>query len=374
MRILHTADWHLGKTLKGQSLLDDQKFILDEIFDIIDDEKPDALLIAGDIYDRAIPPADAVDLFDETLNKLAEKNLPTLIIAGNHDSEPRLNFGSNLFAKQKIFIAAKIADEPAQIVLEDEFGEVYFSLIPYFEPGKILDKFFDDDSERLTANDANKFYVELARQKIPAGKRSVALAHVFLTGGVESESERKFVGGAENVDAQIFSGYNYVALGHLHRPQKISAENIRYAGSPLKYSFDEHNHKKSVTLVDIDANGKIAIEKIPLKPLHDVRIVEGNIYQLMQMPHSEDYICARLTERAFNVQDKLANCPNLLKVEFLLPQEFSVGESANLGAGGSTLDYFADFYLEQTKEPLSDDYREAMRILLTKLARDDREA
>ena len=374
MRILHTADWHLGKTLKGQSLLDDQKFILDEIFKIIDETKPDALLIAGDIYDRAIPPADAVDLFDETLNRLAEKNLPTLIIAGNHDNATRLNFGSNLFAKQKIFIAAKIADEPAQIVLKDDFGEVYFSLVPYFEAGEILDKFFDDDAERLTSNNANKFYVDLARQKIPAGKRSVALAHVFLTGGVESESERKFVGGAENVDAQIFSGYNYVALGHLHRPQKISAENIRYAGSPLKYSFDEYNHKKSVTLVDIDANGKVAIEKIPLKPLHDVRIVEGNIYQLMQMPRSDDYICARLTERAFNVQDKLANFPQLLKVEFLLPQEFSTGESSNPNAGGSTLDYFADFYLEQTKEPLSDDYREAMRILLTNLARDEREA
>lgn len=374
MRFLHTADWHLGKTLKGQSLLDDQQFILNEIFKIIDETNPDALLIAGDIYDRAVPPADAVDLFDETLNKLAEKNLPTLIIAGNHDSATRLNFGSNLFAKQKIFIAAKIADEPAQIVLEDKFGEVYFSLIPYFEPGEFRDKFFDDDSERLTSNDANKFYVDLARQKIPAGKRSVALAHVFLTGGVESESERKFVGGAENVDAQIFAGYNYVALGHLHSQQKISAENIRYAGSPLKYSFDEHNHKKSVTLVELDAAGNVTTKPIPLKPLHDVRIVEGNIYQLMQMPRSDDYICARLTERAFNVQDKLANFPQLLKVEFLLPQEFSTGESSNPNAGGSTLDYFADFYLEQTKEPLSDDYREAMRILLTNLARDEREA
>jgi len=376
MRILHTADWHLGKTLKGQSLLDDQRFILDEIFDIIDENKPDALLIAGDIYDRAIPPADAVDLFDETLNKLAEKNLPTLIIAGNHDSATRLNFGSNLFAKQKIFIAAKIADESAQVVLEDKFGEIYFSLVPYFEAGEIRDKFFDDDSERLTSNDANKFYVDLARQKIPVGKRSVALAHVFLTGGVESESERKFVGGAENVDAQIFSDYNYVALGHLHRPQKISAENIRYAGSPLKYSFDEYNHKKSVTLVELDAAGNVTTKPIPLKPLHDVRIVEGNIYQLMQMPRSDDYICARLTSRegALNVQDKLANFPQLLKVEFLLPQEFSTGESSNPNAGGSTLDYFADFYLEQTKEPLSDDYREAMRVLLATLARDDREA
>ena len=261
-------------------------------------------------------------------------------------------------------------------MLEDAFGEVYFSLIPYFEPSYIRKNFFVEDSERLTFNDANRFYISLARQKIPAGKRSVAMAHVFLTGGVESESERKFVGGAENVDAQIFSDYDYVALGHLHRPQEISAENIRYAGSPLKYSFDECAHKKSVTLVDIDAKGSVTLEKIPLKPRRDVRIVEGNIYELMQMPHSEDYICTKLTERAFNVQDKLAwNFPNLLKVEFFLRQEVTAGDAAvNPNAGGSPLDYFADFFLEQTKEPLRDDYREAMRDLLDNLARDAREA
>lgn len=376
MRLLHTADWHLGKTLKGQPLIDDQIFILDQIFDIIDETKPDALLIAGDVYDRAVPPVEAVNLFDETLVKLAERNLPTLIIAGNHDSASRLNFGSSLFARQKIFIAAKIADEPAQVVLEDAFGEVYFSLIPYFEPAYLRKNFSVDDSERLTFNAANRFYIDLARQKIPAGKRSVAMAHVFLTGGVESESERKFVGGAENVDAQIFSGYDYVALGHLHRPQKISAENVRYAGSPLKYSFDEHDHKKSVTLVDLDAAGNVTLEKIPLKPLHDVRIVEGNIYELMQMPRSDDYICAQLTERAFNVQDKLAwTFPNLLKVEPILTQGIAAGDATiNPNAGGSPLDYFADFFLEQTKEPLREDYREAMRDLLDILARDEREA
>ena len=373
MRLLHSADWHLGKTLKGQSLLDDQRYILAEIFDVIDELKPDALLIAGDIYDRAVPPAEAVDLFDETLNKLAARKLPTLIIAGNHDSATRLNFGSKIFEREKIFIASKVGGAPVPVVLADEFGEVYFSLIPYFEAGKIHDEYFGAEDERLTCNAANKFYVDLARQQIPAGKRSVALAHVFLTGGVESDSERKFVGGAENVDAQIFSGYDYVALGHLHRSQKISAENIRYAGSPLKYSFDEYNHKKSVTLIDLDANGKVAIEKISLKPRRDVRIVKGTLAELKTFARTEDYICAQLTERAINVQDKLANIfPQLLKVEFLLPQEFSPDEVANR-EGGSTLDYFAEFFQAQTGEPLSDDYREAMRTLLTNLARDERE-
>lgn len=374
MKLLHTADWHLGKTLKGTPLIDDQRHILNQILEIATDV--DAVIIAGDVYDRAVPPVEAVNLFDETLNRLAEKNLPTLIIAGNHDSASRLNFGSKLFARQNIFIAAKVVKEPAQVVLEDAFGEVYFSLIPYFEPADIRDAFKDENFERLTFNDANKFYVDLARQKIPVGKRSVAVAHVFLTGGVESESERKFVGGAENVDAKIFSGYNYVALGHLHRSQKISAENIRYAGSPLKYSFDEASHKKSVTLVDIDAAGNVTTEKIPLKPLHDVRVVKGTVDDLKRRDKTDDYICAQLTERAINVQDKLAHIfPHMLKVEFLLPQGAWTDDAAtNFNASTSPLEYFADFFSAQTGEPLSDDYRAAMRDLLINLARDEREA
>lgn len=375
MRILHTADWHLGKSLKGQPLLDDQKFIIDQIFSVIADVKPDAILICGDIYDRGIPPAAAVNLFDETLIKFAETKIPTLIISGNHDNAIRLNFGSKLFERQNIFIASKISSEPAQIVLEDEFGEVYFSPIPFFEPCEIRDKFFGEESPYLTYDAANKFYVELARKKIPHGKRSVALAHVFLTGGVESESERKFVGGTENVGAETFAAYDYVALGHLHRSQKISAENIRYAGSPLKYSFDEANHKKSVTIVELNGDGFVKAEKIPLKPRRDVRIVTGNIFELMKEPYSEDYICAVLTERAINVPDKLSrNFPNLLNVEFRLQEKNSTGDGENIiREGGSTLDYFAEFYFEQTQEKLSDEYRAAMKNCLEELLRDERE-
>ncbi|MBQ3727832.1 MAG: exonuclease SbcCD subunit D [Selenomonadaceae bacterium] len=360
MKILHTADWHLGKTLKGQNLLDDQKFILDEIFDIIRDEKPDAILIAGDVYDRGVPPAEAVELFDETLTKLSEKKIPTLIIAGNHDSPKRLDFGSKIFERQKIFIAAKISDEPKNVVLEDDFGEIYFSMIPFFEPGEIKAKFFDEDSERPTYNEANRFYVDLARKKIPAGKRSVAMAHVFLTGGEESDSERKIVGTLANVDAKIFSAYNYVALGHLHRPQKF------YSGSPLKYSFDEAAQKKSVTLVDIDGAGEVQTKKIPLTPRRDVRVVSGTFDELIKFSRTDDYICAKLTERVINAQDKLAwTFPNLLSVEVAFQKNSADENSAGqFGAGISTLDYFADFFKAQTGENLSDDYREAVSILL----------
>ena len=368
MKLLHTADWHLGKTLKGASLLDDQEFVLKQIWDIA--KAVDAVIIAGDVYDRAVPPVDAVNLFDETLNRFAERNLPTLIIAGNHDSATRLNFGSKLFERQKIHISAKIAKEPAQVVLEDDFGEIYFSLIPYFVPAEIRANF-------PCEGDTNKFYVNLARQKIPSGKRCVAVAHAFLTGGVESESERKFVGGAANVNAETFAGYDYVALGHLHRPQKISAKNIRYAGSPLKYSFDEANHKKSVTIVDFDAQGFVDTEKIPLKPRRDVRIVEGTLWEILKTePRTEDYICARLLERELNAFDKLSGrFPNLLNVEFCLRQNFSDDNSTEetSHAGGTTLDYFAEFYSKQTGETLSAEYRMAMKDCLEQLARDERE-
>lgn len=373
MRLLHTADWHLGKTLKGQPLIDDQRYILGQILDIAKDV--DAVLIAGDVYDRGVPPIEAVELFDETLTKLAELKIPVLIIAGNHDSATRLNFGSKLFERQQIYIASKV-EEPAQVVLKDKFGEVYFSLIPFFEPGEIRTKFFEEDSEYLTYNAANRLYVDLARSKIPASKRSVAMAHIFLTGGVETESERKFVGGTANVDAKIFDGYNYVALGHLHRPQRITADNIRYAGSPLKYSFDEANHKKSVTLVELDGTGTATVEKIPLTPRRDVRIETGTLEDLLRNDRTEDYICARLTERVINVADKLEFIfPHLLSVEFTLPQDFSAGDEATaLNAGGSMLDYFADFFKAQTGETLNEDYREAMNDFLAKLAQAEREA
>ena len=354
MRLLHTADWHLGKTLKGAPLIDDQKFIIDQIFDIIRDEKIDALLIAGDVYDRDVPPIDAVDLLNDTLNRLAEKNLPTLIIAGNHDSATRLNFGSKLFESRDIHIAAK-SDKPAQIPLTDKFGEIFFTLLPFAE------------TEELAAT--------IEQLNIPRG-RNVAVAHAFLTGGIESESERKFVGGSANVDAQIFHGFDYVALGHLHRPQHISAENIRYAGSPLKYSFDEATHQKSVTIVELDAQGFVDAKKIPLTPRRDVRIVTGTLAELKDLPRTEDYICARLLERVINPSDKLADVfPHLLSVEQLPAQNFMGDDAATTNhAGFSTLEYFADFFAEQTGETLSDDYRAAMGELFAKLARDEREA
>ena len=369
MKLLHTADWHLGKTLKGTPLIDDQRHILKQIWDIAKDV--DAVIIAGDVYDRAVPPAEAVNLFDETLNRFAERNLPTLIIAGNHDSASRLNFGSKLFERQNIHIVSKVVDEPAQVVLKDDFGEIYFSLIPYFVPAEVRANFSCED------DDTNKFYVDLARQKIPAGKRSVAVAHVFLTGGIESESERKFVGGAENVDAKIFSGYDYVALGHLHRPQQISAENIRYAGSPLKYSFDEASHNKSVTIVDIDAAGNVTPKPIQLKPLHDVIVVEGHFHDLINRPPVDDYAQIVLTDDVYVYEtEKLRDAfPNFLEVKRKNHlQSYDDAPPNSFRKGVPVSEQFADFFKGVMHEPLNDDERAVFEEFLRELDREEREA
>ena len=354
MRLLHTADWHLGKTLKGANLHDDQKFIIDQIFDIIDKQKVDSVIIAGDIYDRAVPPIEAVNLFNDTLNRFAERNLPTFIISGNHDSAARLNFGSKIFADKKIFIASK-ADESLIVPLKDDFGEIFFTLLPFAEPDALAKMI----------------------QNVHKGRRNVAVAHAFLTGGVESESERKFVGGSANVDAQLFNGFDYVALGHLHRPQKISAENIRYAGSPLKYSFDEADHKKSVTIVELDAQGFVNAEKIPLKPLHNVIVEEGQFAELVNRPTCEDYAQIILTDDIYIYETELLRdaFPNFLEVKRKSHLHSYDDEPANnFNKEDSISEQFAKFFQSVTNEPLTDDERTAFEKFLLELERNEREA
>ena len=364
MRIIHTADWHLGKTLKSQSLLDDQIYILNELLKLIDDVKPDALIIAGDVYDRNIPPVDAINLFDETVYEIIGRKIPVLCISGNHDSAPRLNFGSRLFERENFFI-----NTAAPVVLEDKFGEVYFTLMPYMTPADIKDIFAQE------MDDANKFYIDEARKKIPAGKRSVAVAHLFATGGAVSESEHKLVGGIGNVDAGIFSGYNYTALGHLHKPQTMKKTGgvVRYSGSLLKYSFDETGYDKGVTLVELDGGGEVSFEHVNLKPRRDVRIVEGTLANLRESEVTADYIHANLTDTNYVLyaMDKLRNSafPNILSLSFVnLERAAENPASKNKRAADvSTLEYFADFYRHETGGDLSGDERAAMENLLAEL-------
>ena len=372
MRIIHTADWHLGKSLKNQSLLDDQNYILQEFLKLINIEKPDAIIIAGDIYDRSIPPVDAVNLFDEIIFKIIEKKIPILCISGNHDGAARLNFGSRIFARSNFFIETLPNENPKNVVLNDKFGEIYFSLIPFFEPVEIEKKI--DAERKIDADTANKFYIAEARKNIPAGKRSVAVAHLFVTGGAVSESERKFVGAVENVSAANFSDYNYTALGHLHKPQTMKKNGyiVRYSGSLLKYSFDEVNYDKGVTVVEIDGEGETTFEHINLKPRRDVRIVEGTFDELRKSVRSEDYIQANLTDKnhVLNAMDKLRNAafPNILSIKFVnLEKELINSNALALREEVSTLEQFADFFEYSTGEKLEGDYRSAMEKFLSEI-------
>ena len=375
MKLLHTADWHFGKTLKGQNLLDDQKFILDEIFKVIDDEKPDAILICGDIYDRNVPPVDAVELFNETLTKLSERKLPTLIIAGNHDSATRLNFGNKIFERQNIFIAAKISNEPKNIVLEDEFGEIYFSMIPFFVPIEIKYKFFDKNFSPATYNAANKFYVDLAREKIPQGKRSVALAHVFISGETKTESVRDIVGGAEGISSKIFSDYNYTALGHLHNP-RFAGKNIFYSGSPLKYSFDEYNNQKSVAIVNLDASGLPKVNTIDLTPRRNLKIERGTFKELVKREPTQDYVQIILTDDAYiyNTEELRDAFPNFLEIKresHLKSYDETPTNTFNKEDPAS--EQFAKFFAEVSGESLTDDERALFGEILKEIELEARE-
>lgn len=372
MKFIHTADWHIGKTLKNAPMIDEQNYILNgEFLKLVDDEKADAVIIAGDIYDRAVPPVDAVNLFDEIIFKLIEKNIFVLCISGNHDSAPRLNFGSRLMSKSNFFITTKPEKNPAPIILNDDFGEVYFSLIPFLNAIEIQEIF---SAENLTDEDAYKIYITAARKKIPANARSVAVAHLFAAGGVTSESERKFVGGVENVAVENFSAYNYTALGHLHKPQNMKKTDfiVRYSGSPLKYSFDEANHEKGVTVAEIDGDGKISYQHIKLNPRRDVRIVEGKLEDLKKLPKSNDYIHANLTDTKYflNAMEILREnvFPNILSLKFTSIENAANNSSAEkFKDGGSILDHFKEFFESKSGETFDEEYQKAMNELLKEI-------
>lgn len=377
MRFIHTADWHIGKNLKGVSLLDEQNYLFNgEFLKLADDWKPDAIIIAGDIYDRGVPPIDAVDLFDEIIFKLAEKKIPMLCISGNHDNSSRLNFASRLLSQAKFFITSKISENPSPIVLEDNFGEIYFSLIPYFPTAEFREVFSAENfTEELTSDAANKFYISQARKKIPADKRSVAIAHLFASGGMTSDSERKFAGGEENIAAENFSTYNYTALGHLHKPQNMKKTNfvVRYSGSPLKYSFDEAKHDKGITLVEIDGEGNVSYEHQKLTPKKDLKVVEGTVEELQKLSRTEDYIFANLTDKKYilNAIDKLrlAAFPNILGINFtnLEKGDENFSRSEKFQEDASVLDNFAEFYFETVGENLSAENKKIMHDFLTEL-------
>ena len=371
MRFIHTADWHLGKLFGQRHMTEDQAYVLEELLALCKDVHPNALIIAGDVYDRAIPPPEAVNLFNEILTRIAELGIRVLYIAGNHDSAVRLNFGAQLLRASGIYPAGIVRAAEPPVVLSDEYGDVYFSLIPYGDPPHVREAFALD--ENLSFDRALAVQIAAARAQIPLSARSVAVAHAFVIGGQTSESEHALsVGGSDQVSAENFAAYSYTALGHLHAPQRAGAEHIRYSGSLLKYSFDEARQKKGVELIELDAVGAASHTFYPLTPRHDVRIVSGMMDELMHkdfdlLPH-DDYICVELLDMdaVLAAHEKLRKIyPNLftitrpnINVNRLSSTERSYER------GKSDLHLFSEFYADVTASEMTEaERRELIRVI-----------
>lgn len=301
MKLLHTADWHLGRILYGRSMLEDQRYFIHSfLFPLIDREKPDALLLSGDIFDRQIAPVEAIRLFDDFVTGLCvDRQIPLVAIAGNHDGADRLGLGARLYRAAGFYLTARLDPGAPPVKFPDQDREVHIYSLPYFDPATARDCLSDPSIRGC--GDAFAAVLDRLRQRLDPAACNILLAHCFVTGAAVSDSESPlFIGGSGEVDAGLFQDFDYVALGHLHRAQRAGEDGVRYAGSPLKYSFDEENHHKSVTILEIGQG--LSVRQVPVKPLRDMRTVTGSLDQLRTQalaPENrlgrEDYIYAVLS-------------------------------------------------------------------------------
>lgn len=365
MKLIHLSDLHIGKRVNEISMIEDQEYILLQILQIIDDEKADAVLIAGDVYDKSIPSAEAVTLFDDFLCRLAKRKIPVLIISGNHDSPERLAFAGRLLNASGIHISPVYDGNVQPITLTDEHGEVVFWLLPFIKPAHVKRFYPDRGIESYT--DAVRVAVE--KMGIDAAKRNVLLTHQFVTGAATCESEEISVGGSDNVDASVFEDFDYVALGHIHGPQNIGSNRVRYCGTPLKYSFSECDHHKSVTVVKLGKKGELELRLCPLTPRHDLRQLRGAFEEIHQGAPSEDYLHIILTDEE-DVPEAVGKLrlvyPNLMKLSY----DNTRTRTNQIIDGGadvqrkSPLELFDELYELQNNQPMSEQQRSFTRELI----------
>ena len=370
MKLLHLSDLHLGKRVNEVSMLDDQAFILQQILGIIDEAQPDAVLIAGDVYDKSVPSAEAVTLFDDFLVKLSKRKLPVLVISGNHDSPERLSFGSRLLDASGIHISPVYNGVIRPIVLHDAYGPVSFWVLPFLKPAHVKRFFPEDDIESYT--DACRAAV--SHMDIDWSARNILLTHQFVTGAQTCESEELSVGGTDNVDASIFDCFDYVALGHIHNPQNIGSNRIRYCGTPLKYSFSEAAHQKSVTLVILGKKGELHLELYPLRPKHDLREIRGSFAEVTDRTFytntpTDDYLHVILTDED-DVPEAVGKLrliyPNLMKLSYdnTRTREDNVIDAASDVQRKTPLELFEELYELQNNQAMSEEQRKFTQDLI----------
>jgi DNA repair protein SbcD/Mre11 len=381
MRLLHTADWHLGRVLHGVQLLEDQAYILAQLIAIARETRPDAIIIAGDIYDRAVPSAAAIDLLDETLSELVlDLRVPVVLIAGNHDGPQWVSFGSRLHQAAGLHLFGTLRADPRCVTLHDQHGPVAIYAMPYADPGSARTRLGEP---MITCHDtAIACWAGRVAATHPAGTRAVAVAHAFVAGGLTCTSERDLaVGGAGSVTAGHFAPFHYTALGHLHRPQAVGEERIRYAGSPLKYSISEIDHEKSVTVVELDAAGTCSHGSIALRPRRELRRVMGFFNEIlrgeMDFGPRDDYVVVSLIDHETVVEgmSRLRQMfPNIIHLE--RPELPSSGEMQRLVAPEGTLrddELFAEFYRAVTNTDLDPKYAHVFAEIVQQMQTEARE-
>ncbi|MBR5693531.1 MAG: exonuclease SbcCD subunit D [Fibrobacter sp.] len=378
MKFLHLADLHIGKRVCEHSMLDEQVFILREILGIVCEEHPDAVLIAGDVYDKSVPSAEAVAVLDEFLVKLAATGTKVFVLSGNHDSAERIAFGGRLMKGMGVYMSPVYQGEFAPVTLNDEMGEVDLWMLPFVRPADVRATLESEEERDAVTDYTSAMRMAIARMKFTEGRRNVLVAHQFVTGAERSESEEN-VGGLDNVDASVFEKFDYVALGHIHKPQSVAKDDagnarVRYSGTPLKYSLSEAAHKKSVTVVELGEAGdagmraSLQVREIPLKPMHDVREIRGTFVELVSPEFRnaqvaegkslEDFIYVKLTDEndVPDAAQKLRGIyPNLMMLDYdnerTRHQQVAVGVEAV--EKKSPMELFGEFFEEMTHREMN---------------------
>ena len=373
MKLFHLSDLHFGKRVNEFSMIDDQRYIIDKILELADEHKPDGIILAGDIYDKSVPTTEAVELFDNMLTRLAARNIPTYIISGNHDSAERLDFASELIGISGIHISAVYRGEVPFVEREDEFGKIRIYMLPFIKPVHV--KRYFPDAEINSYTDAVRTAVEAA--SIDTSVRNILVTHQFVTGASRTESEDISVGGTDNVDASVFEGFDYVALGHIHRSQAAGGEHIRYSGTPLKYSFSESRDTKSIAIVELKEKGNIEYKFIPLVPKRDMLEIKGTYNEIISKDFRENldmeaYYRITLTDED-DIPDAAAKLrvvyKNLMRLDYdnTRTRSFAVITNDSDPENTDPLTLFSDLYVKQYGREMNDDQRLAVEELITKL-------
>lgn len=371
MKFVHMSDLHLGKRINEYSMLEDQEYILKRIVNIIDEEKPDGVIIAGDVYDKAVPPAEAVQLFDDFLFQLAKLKTEVFVISGNHDSPERIAFGSRLMDVSGIHMSPVYSGTVAPFSLNDEYGTVNIYMLPFLKPANV--RRFGEDADIASYTDAVKYAI--SKMNVNTAERNVLVTHQFVTGALRCESEEISVGGSDNVDAAVFDAFDYVALGHIHSPQNCGSDKIRYSGTPLKYSFSEAKDRKSVTVVELAEKGSISCRTAELVPRHDMTELKGTYRELTlksfydNTAWQEDYTHITLTDEE-DIPDAAGKLRSiyhrLMKLDYDNMRTRSNAEidSSDNMETKSPLELFSDFYKLQNNREMSDEQADFMRKLI----------